>query len=216
MNNFYRVTEIQNLSRGNYIIKIEKKNLKFTAGQFFSLGLENNPINREYSVCSGENDKTIDFLIREVDNGIISTNLRNIKINDKIKVLGPFGNFYLKKFDDRKQYIFIATGTGIAPFLSIIKTYPSINYKIFHGVRLFEDTIKELINKNYLIFISRENSKKDNIYEGRITDHISLLNGFDKDTCFFLCGNSIMVSEVYDLLLKNNYSAINIFTEIFF
>jgi ferredoxin-NADP reductase len=216
VNNFYRVIEIQNLSIGNYIIKVEKRDLKFTAGQFFSLGLENNLINREYSVCSGENDSTVDFLIREINKGIISSNLRNIKINDKIKVLGPFGNFYLKKFDEKKQYIFIATGTGIAPFMSIIKTYPNTNYKIFHGVRLFEDTIKELIDKNYFTFVSREKCMGHNIYEGRITKYISLLNRFNKDTYFFLCGNSIMVSEVYDLLLKNNYSAINIFTEIFF
>ena len=95
----YRVKKISDLSKGNYIISLDKGNLKFKAGQFFSLGISQTFINREYSVCSGENDETLDFLIREVEGGILSKKLRELKIDDEVKVLGPYGSFYLDQID---------------------------------------------------------------------------------------------------------------------
>ncbi len=212
----YRVKKIFDLSKGNYIISLDKGNLKFKAGQFFSLGISQTFINREYSVCSGENDKTLDFLIREVEGGILSKKLRELKIDDEVKVLGPYGSFYLDQIDLQRKYIFIATGTGISPFMSLLKTYPEINYQLFHGIRYEEDVISHLSEKNYFKFVSKEKINKQNYFYGRISKNFDMIKDQDKNSFVFLCGNSLMVTEIYDKLINNNFKSENIFTEIFF
>ena len=212
----HKIENIINLSNGNYILKLKKNNINFNAGQFFSIGIPKTIINREYSVCSGEKDVTIDFLIREVSDGILSKQLRLLKKNDEVKLLGPYGNFYLKNFDLEKKYIFIATGTGISPFMSLIKTYPNLNYNLYHGIRFKDDEIGDLPEKNYLKFISRDDVNLPGYYKGRITNHFDKIVSNDKDSLVFLCGNSLMVTEIYDTLLQNKFKPENIFTEIFF
>ncbi len=156
----HKVLEVNDYGNGNYILKLERNNISFNAGQFFSIGIPDILINREYSVCSGEKDDYLEFLIREISDGILSKKLRELKKGNEVKVLGPYGNFYLKKMDYNKKYIFIASGTGISPFMSLIKTYPDLNYKIYHGIRFHEDSIEELNNENYIKFITREKIKK--------------------------------------------------------
>lgn len=212
----HKVLNVKDYGNGNYILKLERNNIEFNAGQFFSIGIPNILINREYSVSSGEKDNYLEFLIREISDGILSKKLRNLNKGDDVKVLGPYGNFYLKEMNPKKRYIFIASGTGISPFMSLIKTYSNLNYKIFHGVRFDEDGINELINKNYFKFITREKINKINCFNGRITDYFNLINEEDKDSYFFLCGNNLMVTEIYDKLINNNFKSENIFTEIFF
>ena len=212
----HKIDNIVNLSEGNFILKLKKNNINFNAGQFFSIGIPNTLINREYSVCSGENDETLDFLIREVEGGILSKKLRELKKDDEVKVLGPYGSFYLDQIDLNKKYIFIATGTGISPFMSLLKTFPKINYQLFHGVRFEEDIIIELSEKNYFKFVSKEKVNKKNFFFGRISSNFDMIKKQDKNSFVFLCGNSLMVTEIYDKLINNNFKSENIFTEIFF
>jgi ferredoxin-NADP reductase len=57
---------------------------------------------------------------------------------------------------ETKKYLFIGTGTGIAPFLSIIKTHNIENYKIMHGIRELKDKIDGLDSEKYEIYLTRE------------------------------------------------------------
>ena len=72
----HKVIEIREIGKHNYILKLERKNINFNAGQFFSLGVTNSIINREYSVSSGEKDDYLEFLIREISDGILSKSLK--------------------------------------------------------------------------------------------------------------------------------------------
>lgn len=218
----YKVIDIISNGGGNFILRVERNNLSFMPGQFFSLGIPGIPINREYSVTSSLNDIHLDFLIREIEDGTLSSKLRKLKKNDEIKILGPFGEFYLKKMDFKKKYIFIASGTGIAPFISIIKSNQSLDYELFHGVRNFEDIYHDRIIKNYTVFISRNKrniSKKitHKHFNGRITENFDFLQKYIKqEHLYFICGNSSMVSDIYDFLEKNKIKSNKIFTELFF
>ncbi len=212
----HKVIEIENLSEGNFILKLDKKDIVFKAGQFFSLGIPGTNINREYSVCSGENENSIDFLIREIDEGILSKDLRKLKIGDEVKILGPYGNFYLKNFNLNENYIFIASGTGISPFMSLLKTYPKIKYQLYHGIRYKVDMINSLPKKNYFKFVSKENINTTDFFNGRITKNLEMLSKQDKRSYVFMCGNSMMVTDVYDYLINNDFKPEKIFTEIFF
>lgn len=217
-NNLHKLLDKKFIGDSNLIIRVEKNDKIFNAGQFYSVGIPDLPINREYSVCNSANDDYIEFLIRYVDGGTLTPKLFNTKIGENIKVLGPYGEFYLKDFDINKKYLFIGTGTGIAPFLSIIKTHNIINYKIMHGIRELKDKIDGLDSKKYEIYLSREKcSNQNNVFEGRVTNFIkNKLDNIDKNNLFFLCGNSLMVSEVHEMLILNNINNNQIFSEIFF
>jgi ferredoxin/flavodoxin---NADP+ reductase len=217
------VVDIKNISKGNYIMRLNKKDLHFNAGQFFSIGLKNIGINREYSVASSPNESYIDFFIREIEDGSISSKLRKLKTGDEVKILGPFGEFYLNSYDETKKYIFIATGTGLAPFLSLINHHKIKNYEIHHGIRYLDDIFNLFELNNYNVYVSREEkkilasyeSKNIHIFKGRMNNYLNEIKT-SENNLFFLCGNSRMVSEVYDVLVSKEVSQKNIFTEIFF
>tara|TARA_B100001964_G_scaffold219552_1_gene261741 strand:- start:257 stop:916 length:660 start_codon:yes stop_codon:yes gene_type:complete len=218
----HKVLDIINNGTGNFTLRVERKNITFKPGQFFSLGIPDIPINREYSVSSSLNDAYLDFLIREIEDGTLSSRLRKLKTNDEIKILGPYGEFYMEEMDFSKKYIFIASGTGIAPFISIIKSNKNLDYELFHGVRNIEDIYDDGKIKNYTVFISRN---KNNInkrlsykyFNGRITDNLDFLKHYiDQEYLYFICGNSSMVGDMYDFLEKNKIKTNKIFSELFF
>ena len=221
MEEYTKIIEVINTSNGNYILRVEKNGIRFSPGQFFSLGQDEIGINREYSVASSSDKKFIDFFIREVEGGSLSGKLRNLKKGDEIKILGPYGEFYLKNFDQNANYIFFATGTGIAPFISLIDSHNIKNYQIFHGVRNFDDIYNIKTLKNYNVAVSRGSLPKETennfsrIVQGRINQFVEKLEVNSK-MLFFLCGNSLMVSELYDILLQKKIKQDKIFTEIFF
>ena len=221
MNIFSKVIGVINTSKGNYVLRIEKNGVNFSAGQFFSIGHEKLGINREYSVASSSDKSYIDFFIREVEGGAFSGKLRKLKEGDRVKILGPYGEFYLRNFYPDANFIFFATGTGIAPFISLIDTHKIKNYTIFHGIREFDDNYNLKKLNNYNLAISRESidqnksDKFQDIKKGRVNQFVKNLM-VEENMLFFLCGNSLMVSQIYDDLLNKKVKQEKIFTEIFF
>ena len=62
--------------------------------------------------------------------------LDKMEVGEEINIYGPYGSFVLKdEYINSKQIIFIASGTGIAPFVSIKKSFDLNNYKLFVGIR---------------------------------------------------------------------------------
>jgi ferredoxin-NADP reductase len=218
---YHKVIKIIKYGSANFILRVERNNIKFNPGQFFSIGVPGVPINREYSVSSGIDENYLDFLIREINGGVLSAKLKNLKKDDQIKILGPYGEFYLKEFNTNKKCNFFASGSGLAPFLSIIRSFNNLNYNIFHGVRLFEDIYTENELKNYNVFISKFNNKEKHTdiktYNGRITSNFEIIKNYiNSKDFFFICGNSLMINDVYDYLEKNNIQNSNIYSELFF
>lgn len=102
--------------------------------------------------------------------------------------------------------------------MSLIKTHKNLKYKIYHGIRKNTDIIedKDIDRDNYFKFITREDVKDSNSIKGRITDNFDIIKNESRNSYFFLCGNSMMVSEVYDKLIDTGFSSNRIFTEVFF
>jgi len=211
MNKNYLIKNIMYLNNNVYIVSVSKNEIAFRAGQCFSLGKPGSGINREYSIYSGQDDSQLEFLIKKVEDGIVSSDLSNLKNNDKIELSGPFGDFCITKENLNKNYLFICTGTGIAPFMSFIKTY-KLDHKIIHGIRYEKDSFihQNLLIDNYIPCVSRENVTK---YK-RVTDYIKDKK-IDENTFIYLCGNRKMITDSVNLLnKKGNYK--NIFMEVFF
>lgn len=211
----YKVHEVRLLTPSTYVVRFDRNDFSFKAGQYIRIGIPGNRERREYSIYSGENEDFLEILVKEVLEGDISKKLKRMRSGDKIIVEGPFGFFNLTTNDIyKRKFYFIASGTGISPFHSYIKSYPAINYTLIHGIKFFEETYEKdhYMDKRYISCTSRD-EKGD--FSGRITKIIPLYP-LEDNALFYLCGNSDMVYDVYNLLADRGVSTDNIFTEVYF
>lgn len=211
----HKVIGIEHLTTHTFSIHIERNGLAFRAGQCVNIGLPNAGVNREYSSYSGEGDPELRFLIRAVEGGQVSTRLSQLQPGDFLEVDGPYGLFTISNPEDRtRQYVFVATGTGIAPFHCFVKSYPWIAYKIIHGTALGDECYNraDYAEGRYVHCVSREPAGD---YHGRVTGYLRE-HPQPVDATYYLCGNRNMINEVYDILRERGVSGSNILTEVFF
>ena len=105
-----------------------------------SLGPAGSPARREYSIYSGIDDEFLEVLVREIPGGTVSSALSRCAPGDLLAVEGPYGLF-VTAASERKdaRYLFVGSGTGIAPFHSLVRSYPDIDYLLLHGIRSLEE-----------------------------------------------------------------------------
>lgn len=203
------------LTEDTYVLRTERPETDIKAGQCFSLGTSDLGINREYSMYSGAKDPYVDFLIRKVPEGRVSTRLAELRPGEELQLSGPYGEFCLPEDEIlESSYLFIASGTGIAPFRSFALTHPSLSYEILHGVRLGSETYDEekYSNNRYTPCIS----KPENGKEGRrVTDYL-LSKDLDTSSKVYLCGNRNMIIDAIAILRTKGFTGDSIFTETFF
>lgn len=212
----HKVLEIKNLSKNTFRLKVERNDMPFVAGQCVNIGLPNAGVNREYSSYSGEAEQELGFLIREVDDGQVSPGLRALKAGDFVEIDGAYGLFTIPEPNDKsKSYVFIGTGTGVAPFHCFVKSYPQIEYTVIHGTRLADENYDSIDYQpgRYIHCVSSEATAHS--FHGRVTDYIRK-NPMGKEKVYYLCGNRNMINEIYDILREQGVSGTNIITEVFF
>jgi len=210
-----KVIDNRALSDDTYILRTERPLASIKAGQCFSLGTSDLGINREYSMYSSAKDSYVDFMIRKVPEGRVSNKLSTLCSGDEIQLSGPYGEFCLPEDEiQTSTYLFIASGTGIAPFHSFVLSHPLLNYRIIHGVRFENETYdKEAYSRDrYVPCISQPNTRN---YGQRVTDFL-LKNSFATDTKVYLCGNRNMIVDAIEILRTKGFSGDSIFTEAFF
>lgn len=131
------VTEkVRYLTEFTYVLRFSRNGMQFTPGQHLVLGLPDSTELREYSIYSGINDNFLEVLIREVDDGLVSKQLKTLMKGDRLEVRGPYGFFLTNAAEpDPGSLLFISSGTGIAPFHSFVRSFPRTDYRIIQGVR---------------------------------------------------------------------------------
>ena len=134
---------------------LEPKEIDFKAGQYLILKI--NDQSRLYSIASPNFQKdSFELLMEIIEGGLGSTYLSNLKIGDQAVFQGPAGVFTLK--ESPRPKIFLATGTGLAPIRSMIKSILNFKFKIpnlylFWGLKTYQDTylfeeLKQLSNES--------------------------------------------------------------------
>lgn len=210
-----KLIDKRQLNDDTLVLVFEKGYFSFKAGQYIILSFPNKKEAREYSLYNGENENTLEVLIKTLPEGSFSVRLGDMKVGDPIIIDGPNGFFVFKPEEiENKRHVFIASGTGISPFRSYIKTYPNIDYELLHGIRTTQD-IYEANNykeSSLKLCVSREES---DYFKGRVTDYLKA-KGIDTNAIYHLCGNSEMINDVSDLLESNGIEPKNIRTEVFF
>ena len=202
---------------------------RFKNGHFTMIGLEQEkrPLLRAYSIASANYEEELEFFSIKVPDGPLTSKLQNIQEGDEILVSKkPTGTLVLDNLLPGRNLYLLSTGTGLAPFLSIIKD-PDIydafdNVILTHGCRYeaelaYQDLItQELPNheyfgevvKNKLIYyptITREPYKNngrltDLLTTGKLAKDIGLPPLNTEDDRFMLCGSPSMLKDFCKIL----------------
>lgn len=213
--NFYRVLDIRILTDSTFVLKLPKSRFKFEAGQHISLSIKGDYQSREYSIYSAEEGENLEILVKEVEGGYFSPKLKHLKKGDLLEIHGPFGKFGLdKKRHETRKHVFIASGTGIAPFHSMIKSNPGLNYRLIHGVRYANEAYEKehFDSEKFVLCTSRDDSGD---FRGRVTDYLKQTE-FENDTSFYLCGNSDMIFDAMEILKEKGFERDNVNVEVYF
>ncbi|CAB1073371.1 hypothetical protein D1AOALGA4SA_1841 [Olavius algarvensis Delta 1 endosymbiont] len=189
---------------------------EFAPGQ--AIRLIHDSIDRYYSIISTPEDTTLTLCVYYVPRGILSPVLAQTAVGDVFSLTGPHGYFTFTP--SIRTPVFVATGTGIAPFVSMGRSGLS-EFILFHEVQLATDFYyRELFRalaSSYTPCLAAPSSTEappPGIFHGRAADFIKdrLAPGvYD----FYLCGYREMTSRV-TLLVDDQFPGSNVFREVFY
>ena len=206
------------------------KQFEFKPGQFvsFQLPIHENPKKalRHYSIASSPFENKLKFIINKVEGGLGTSFLfEKAKIGTEFPILGPVGKFILPEIIDR-DLVMISTGTGIAPFRSMLNYIyeKKIQHKKIHLIfgskkkdnLLYHDEFKAMAKKQesleYHVALSRENF---NGFQGYVHSIYRDLYRNRQNAHFYLCGFKQMIMDARSWLQENNYNRNYIHFEIY-
>ena len=139
---FYQedITEVKHWNDTLFSFKTTRPQaLKFENGHFVMIGLEveGKPLMRAYSIASANYEEHLEFLSIKVPNGPLTSRLQNVKVGDKLLVSKkPVGTLVIDDLTPAKNLFLLATGTGLAPFMSIIRDFETYEPAAFPGSTL--------------------------------------------------------------------------------
>ncbi|HEU4708396.1 MAG TPA: ferredoxin--NADP reductase [Methylophilaceae bacterium] len=208
--------------------------LRFENGQFVMIGLQvdNRPLVRAYSVASPNYEEHLEFFSIKVPNGPLTSRLQHLKVGDEILVSRkPTGTLVIHDLKPGKHLYFLSTGTGLAPFMSLIQdieVYDRFEKVVLvHGVRhvnelAYADFIeKELPNneffgeevRNKLIYyptVTREPFRNQGrltnlINSGKLFEDIGLPPLDPAVDRVMICGSPHMLADTSALLDERGF-----------
>ena len=230
-----RVTHVQHWTETLFTLRTTRDpGFRFVSGQFVMLGLEvdGKPLLRAYSIASAYYADELEFYSIKVPNGPLTSRLMNIKVGDEILIgKKPTGTLILDGLRPGKNLYMLGTGTGLAPWLSLVRD-PEV-YERFEKV-IVTHTVREVADLNYREFLSHDLpndpdlgemiapkliyypsvTREPFVHQGRITDLIASGKLFDdiglppldpaRDR-LMLCGGPSVLADLKALLLARGY-----------
>jgi ferredoxin-NADP reductase len=191
----------------------EVEKVEFIPGQFVSFTdvVNGKNITRAYSIASAPSGthNRFDLCLNLVKEGVFSPHLFELKPGDSVQMLPPLGQFVLRH--PERDAILIATGTGIAPFRSILGAHlneTSPAFTLLFGVRHehslmyrneFEEMARRLPQFRFWPTLTRPEPSWTG-RTGRVQTHLSEAIGERRDVDVFLCGLKAMVDDVRHIL----------------
>lgn len=190
--------------------------LPFTAGQFVSFKdtIEGKEITRAYSIASEPSDSKepsnqFELCLNLVHDGHLSPRLFSMRPGETIEMQPPLGMFTIRH--PERDAVLIATGTGIAPYRSILRAHlneRSPKFTLIFGVRHepslmyrteFEEMARRYSNFTFLPTLTRPGTTWTG-RTGRVQEHLAEAIGDRHDADVFLCGLKAMVDDVRNIL----------------
>jgi ferredoxin--NADP+ reductase len=204
----------EQISSGIYLVGF-CRNFEFRAGQVIGIATTEDGPRRLYSICSGEKEDEIHILYNVVQEGYLTPRLALLEPGDTLWITEPRGEFTCNE----QPAVWIATGTGIAPFYSMVKTGLAQQKTLIHGNRYLEqfhffDELTESLGTQYIRCCTAETD--EGVYEGRLTQYLEDLPSLDPKLKYYICGNAEMVVDTRDLLIARGIPFNHIISEIYF
>jgi len=199
--------------------------LEFAPGQFTSFidMIDGKEITRAYSMASAPSGTNrFELCLNRVDPGHLSPRLFEMKPGDRIEMRRPLGMFVLRQ--PPRDSIFIGTGTGIAPFRSMLQAHlhaSSPAFTLLFGVRYeshllyrteFEAMALEYPHFRFWPTLSRPDASWRG-RQGHVQNHLAEAIGDRRDLDFYLCGLKEMVDDVRAVLKGLGFDRKQIFYE---
>ena len=211
------VVDITWYGDGIFKLSLDRGELSFVTGDCVALYNADGSTSRPYSVASGPDDPNLQFIIRRMAGGEVSDYLAQLKVGDRVKVSPPFGWFRPGDPSIEAPFVFIATGTGISPFMSHFRSRPERPpLALLYGVREIEDAVeREWLATQCDVQLALSRSEVEGHHHGRVTDLVKAMT-LDTSCHFFLCGLDSMIDEVTCHLEASGVPINQIHRECFF
>jgi NAD(P)H-flavin reductase len=211
--------------------QLDLDNFNFEAGQFIMVKFKDpenleKTLSRAYSILSAPEKKIVTLCIKYVEGGKGTTFLKNLKKDDFVDLSGPYGKFVYKTTKPRFPF-FISTGTGIAPYVSMIesekfqKDHPTRGVCLF-GVRsndeiLYEHNFSKDKKFEFIATVSKPDPNWKG-FKGRVTHYLmELPHNYDWTLAdYYICGGNDMIKEVKEILASKGVPKDQIYQEIYF
>ncbi len=210
---------------------VTDKPFAFEAGQFISIvipgaGPKGRDLRRAYSLASGPEDPTPELCVKLVEEGPGTHYLYRLRPGEVFRGFAPYGDFVYEPKADRDVY-FIATGTGVAPFRSMVRSkaflkQPPRSTTVLLGVShedelLYDAEFAGMSAIRWIPAVSRAGAAWQG-FRGRVTDYLRQhLNEISwPEAEFYLCGNGAMIDEVKALLVARGVAKDSIHQEIYY
>lgn len=187
--------------------------MDFQAGQYVSIRVDDHGTRRSYSICSRPDiNHGFELLIDIEPQGIGVTFLQNLRYGQEIEVLGPMGQFMIEDKQDEESLVFVATGSGVAPFYSMIQDRLQVKQDLrpmilYWGLRyadqlFWQDEFSQLA-ENFSNFkfhpVLSKPAEGWVLCSGRVTDCLSV-HDLLPNAGYYLCGGKQMIEDTVKLL----------------
>ncbi len=213
-----------------------KEKFKFIPGQYIDIKkeLKGEELRRAYSICSSLQSDALCIGIKEMSRGKFSVYANhNLQAGDRLDVSKPKGNFLLQpEKTKKKNYLAIATGSGITPILSMVQSVlesePNSKFVLLFGNRSSEDTmfkteldsLQKSFSDRFLLHYSFSRQSAENCYSGRINEALidtvlSVYGPMFHIDEIFLCGQEAMVDMAKVYFKKQGFKSEQVHFELF-
>ena len=195
---------------------IDRNEFQFTPGQFVSIkeNVAGKQITRAYSIASPPDGNRFALCLNRVPNGLVSPLLFALQPGEQIEVEEPLGYFTLRH--PERPAVFIATGTGIAPFRSILlaELPKGVSITLLFGVRyaqglLYRQEFETLAQRHAHFRFIPTITRPDEGWKGcvgRVQAHLDdALTATAGIPDVYICGLKEMVDDVRALLKRKGF-----------
>ena len=188
----------------------------FQAGQGICIVYEGHT--RHYSLTNAPAEPVLSLCVRHIREGLFTPVLAEADLGTRFEYTGPHGYFLFRP--SQRPAVFVATGTGIAPFLAMFRSGITAAF-VLHGVRtaaeLYYGQFLSTLPVTYIACLSEAITSAGlaaSVYAGKVTGYIK--NRLDRRAYdFYLCGRQNMVRDV-TLLADEHFPASHVYTEVFY
>jgi ferredoxin--NADP+ reductase len=230
----------QNDDLAYFWVKYDAEPVPFEPGQYMTIGVfaDGKLWQRPYSVASAPivaGTDGYEFYVRRVPIMRFTTLLWRLPPGHEMRMIGPKGKFMLEPVDDR-THLYVATGTGIAPFISMIRETAALRTPrrtvLLHGCSYadelgYRDELEGLERDqaypiDYVPTVSRPNDPRNAAWTGRAGRVEAVVASVCEDfglrpekTVVYICGNPDMILKVESVLMEAGFPEFHVKKELY-